>query len=306
MNSGLLIKSTGSWFTVEQEDGKIISCRLRGQFKIKGIESTNPLAVGDRVNFNFEADGTGVIYEIEQRKNYIIRKATKLSKQVHILASNLDRAWMIASLISPKTSMGFIDRFLITATAYGIPATVVFNKSDLYTEEVMEFCDELISIYEPLGYKCIKASSTSGEGIDIVREDLSSGIHLFSGLSGAGKSSLINQVDANLNLKTGTISKYHQKGMHTTTFAEMFKLNTGAYIIDTPGIRDFGTIEMVGAEITSYFPEMLAIKDQCQFNNCLHDNEPGCAIKGAVEEGTIHPWRYYNYISILHNEDRYK
>jgi ribosome biogenesis GTPase / thiamine phosphate phosphatase len=303
---GLVLKSTGSWFEVEDENGNVVSCRVRGQLRLRGIESTNPVAVGDHVDVSLQDDKTGIINEIEPRKNYIIRKSVNLSKQTQILAANIDRAWLVVTPILPKTSTGFIDRFIAAAESFRIPVTLVFNKSDLFASELEEVQKDYISIYEPLGYRCVRVSAITGEGIVTLRDLLQEKINLLAGHSGVGKSSLINALEEEANIKVGIISKQHQTGKHTTTFAEMHKLKNGGYLIDTPGIREFVNIDFKPSEISHYFVEMRDKIQQCQFNNCLHENEKNCAIKTAVENGEIHPMRYYNYLSILHNEDVYR
>jgi ribosome biogenesis GTPase / thiamine phosphate phosphatase len=303
---GTVVKSTGSWYTVLLPDGSTLPCKVKGSFKIRGISTTNPVAVGDHVELdNTEDPAVGLIYEIKPRKNYIIRKSVKLSKQSHIIAANIDRAFLVASLVAPSTSMGFIDRFLLTAEAYAIPACVIFNKFDLYEENLVKHAEELRAIYEPLGYACYFMSSFDTERVEQLRSVLSNGVNLFSGQSGVGKSTLVNAIEPGLKLKTGEISMQHLKGTHTTTFAEMHRISSGGFIVDTPGIRDFGVIDLEREEISHFFPEMRELINECQFNNCMHLHEPGCAVKGAVEEKRIHPWRYYSYISILTNEDKF-
>ncbi len=303
---GLVLKSTGSRFDVLAENGEIVSCRIRGQMRLHGIESTSPVAVGDNVIIAMQDDETGMINEIADRKNYIIRKSVNLSKQTQILAANIDRVWLVVTPILPKTSTGFIDRFIAAAESFHIPVTLIFNKSDLFADDLEEVQTDYIAIYEPLGYQCIKVSAITGDGIEMLRSLLVDKINLVAGHSGVGKSSLINALDPSLDLRTGDISRQHQKGKHTTTFAEMHPLSQGGFIIDTPGIREFVNIDFKPAEISHYFVEMRNLLQQCQFNNCLHENEKQCAIKDAVEKGTIHPMRYYNYLSMLHNEDIFK
>ncbi len=303
---GLVTKSTGSWYDVEAEDGSFIHCRIRGQMRLKGIDSTTPVSVGDQVIFEMNEDGSGVIKEILPRKNYIARKSVKLSKQSHILAANVDRAWLIVTPVFPKTSTGFIDRFIAAAESFRIPVTLVFNKSDLFKDDIEEVQNDYIAIYEPLGYHCLKVSATNGEGIDDLRNQLTEKINLFAGHSGVGKSSLINAIEPGLQLKVQNISRQFQKGMHTTTFAEIHRIKNQGHIIDTPGIKEFVNIDFVPAEISHYFLEMRERLNKCHFHNCLHENEKDCAIKKAVEEGQIHPMRYYNYLSMLHNEDVFR
>lgn len=303
---GLVLKSTGSWYEVENEQGESVSCRVRGQLRLRGIDSTSPLAVGDTVEYHLQTDGTGTINEIGERRNYIVRKSVNLSKQAHILAANIDRAWLVVTPVFPKTSAGFIDRFIAAAESFHIPVSLIFNKSDLFKNDLEEVQKDYISIYEPLGYECFKVSATTGDGLPELREQLKGKVNLFSGHSGVGKSSLINALENNLNLKVGEISSQHLKGKHTTTFAEMHKLTEGGYLIDTPGIREFVNIDFKPAEISHYFVEMRERINDCKFNNCLHENEKQCAIKDAVERGEIHAMRYYNYLSMLRNEDIFK
>jgi ribosome biogenesis GTPase len=300
---GVVIKSTGSWLAVMTETGNVFNCKLRGKFRLKGIKSTNPVAVGDRVEFDIpEEEGVGVIHKILPRHNYIIRKATKLSKVSHIIASNIDQALVVVTVAYPRTSMGFIDRFLVTTEAYHIPAIIVFNKIDIYDEKMTNKYESLVDIYSEAGYKCMAVSALRGDNIDELKEILKSKTSLFSGHSGVGKSALINAIEPGLQLKTREISTYHKKGMHTTTFAEMFPLSFGGYIIDTPGIKEFALIDFDRKEIAQRFPEMRKYMHNCRFNNCIHVNEPGCAVKEAVENGEISLSRYENYLSILNDD----
>jgi ribosome biogenesis GTPase / thiamine phosphate phosphatase len=301
---GVVIKSTGSWYTVLSEN-VTIECRIKGVFRIKGIKSTNPIAVGDDVEFEMEVDGRGVIHAIGERKNYIIRKSINLSKQSHILAANVDQALLIVTLAFPRTSTGFIDRFLLTAEAYHIPTVIIFNKVDLFLqdERSMEELNDFIALYERIGYKCYKVSATEKLDIEIVKSITTNKTSLVAGHSGVGKSTLVNAMDANLDLKVGEISDAHSKGKHTTTFAEMHPLNYGGFIIDTPGIKELGLVDMEKEEIANYFPEMQSIKNQCKFNNCVHINEPKCAVIAAVERGEIALSRYGSYLGIMHGEE---
>jgi ribosome biogenesis GTPase len=301
---GVVIKSTGSWYTVLSEN-TTIECRIKGVFRIKGIKSTNPIAVGDDVEFEMEVDGRGVIHAIGERKNYIIRKSINLSKQSHILAANVDQALLIVTLAFPRTSTGFIDRFLLTAEAYHIPTVIIFNKVDLFLqdERSMEELNDFIALYERIGYKCYKVSATEKLDIEIVKSITTNKTSLVAGHSGVGKSTLVNAMDANLDLKVGEISDAHSKGKHTTTFAEMHPLNYGGFIIDTPGIKELGLVDMEKEEIANYFPEMQSIKNQCKFNNCVHINEPKCAVIAAVERGEIALSRYGSYLGIMHGEE---
>jgi ribosome biogenesis GTPase len=303
--NGVVIKSTGSWYSVLADSGNTIECRIKGLFRIKGIKTTNPIAVGDRVEFEMEGEGNGMIHKIEERKNYIIRKSINLSKQSHILAANVDQAMLIATLAFPRTSAGFIDRFLLTSEAYKIPAILVFNKLDLFEDdpELMASLDEFISIYEKIGYRCFKVSAMNKNDIEILKELTKNKITLIAGHSGVGKSTLVNAMDDALDLKVGEISGAHFKGKHTTTFAEMHRLKYGGFIIDTPGIKELGLVDMQKEEITHYFPEMFAIKGQCKFNNCLHVNEPKCAVIAAVEKGEIALSRYNSYLGIVNGEE---
>lgn len=288
------------------ENGKRIDCRLKGKFRMKDIKSTNPVAVGDYVNFEYEEDKeTGVINKIYERKNYIIRKSVNLSKQTHILASNIDIAFLVVTIDNPPTSPGFIDRFLATAEAYSIPVTIVFNKIDMYNNNQLEKLALLEAIYTEIGYQCIAISATKNIDIDKVKTLMKDKTTMFSGHSGVGKSTLINAIEPTLNLKTAEISKQHKQGLHTTTFAEMFKLSFGGFIIDTPGIKGFGVVDFEPQEITDYFPEFFKMKSNCKYNNCLHINEPNCAIKAAVEEGVIASSRYNSYLQIMEGDEEH-
>lgn len=303
---GRVLKSTGSWFQIADSAGNTISCRVRGQLRLRDIDSTNPVAVGDEITFDKMEDGTGVITDIDERKNYIIRKSVKLSKQTQILAANIDMAWLVVTPAMPKTSTGFIDRFIAAAESFRIPTALIFNKSDIFKEELQTVQTEYLDIYEPLGYPCYRVSAQTGEGLSDIKAAFQGKVNLLAGHSGVGKSSLINALEPALQLKTGDISRQHLKGKHTTTFAEMHPLSNGGYIIDTPGIREFVNIDFKPTEIGHYFVEIRALMNQCQFNNCLHDNEKNCAVKTAEEAGKIHPQRYYNYLSILRNEDIFR
>ncbi len=302
---GIVIKSTGLWCTVLAETKTVLECRIKGKFRIKGIKTTNPIAVGDKVEFEIEHDGKGVIHKIEERKNYIIRKSINLSKQSHILAANIDQAFLIVTLALPRTSSGFIDRFLLTAEAYHIPTRIIFNKVDLFenNNEALKELDEFIAIYQKIGYNCYKVSSTKKTNIDLLQPLIKDKLTLISGHSGVGKSTLVNAIDANLNLKVGEISDVHFKGKHTTSSAEMFPLTYGGFIIDTPGIKELGLVDMEREDISGYFPEMQTLKNKCKFNNCLHVNEPDCAVIKAVEQGEIAKSRYTNYLGILDGKE---
>ena len=304
MPEGIVIKSTGSWYTVLGRDGAETECKLRGKFKLHGIKATNPLAVGDKVGFEIlPEDGTGMIKHIHPRKNYIIRKATKLSKESHILASNLDQAIVIATLAEPRTSTGFIDRFLVTAEAYHIPAIIIFNKTDLYNAKQMARLSQLSDIYEKASYPFYRVSALTGENISQVADLLHDKTSLLAGHSGVGKSALINRIEPGLDLKTQAVSNYHSKGVHTTTFARMYKLSSGGYIIDTPGIREFGLYELEKSTLAERYPEMRALMHQCRYTNCTHMHEPGCAVKDAVEKGEISMIRYEGYLRIMHDDN---
>lgn len=301
---GLVTKSTGSWYQVQTPDGQRFDCRIKGKFRIKGITTTNPIAVGDQVEFEQEPDlGTGVITKLHDRKNYIIRKAINLSKQAQIIAANLDQAFLVVTLASPRTSLGFIDRFLVTAEAYDIPARLIFNKLDLFSDEGLEILDAYKSIYEDIGYPCFQVSALEGTNVDEVVAELKDKVSLLSGHSGVGKSSLLNAIIPDLELRTHQISEWSDKGMHTTTFAEMFELPEGGFIIDTPGIRELGIIDIKKQELSHFFPEMRSRMHDCRFNNCRHINEPGCAVLEALENGEIEPSRYDSYLSIYHGND---
>ncbi len=296
---GLVIKSTGSWYTVEDKTGKKYECRIKGKLRMKGLVSTNPLAVGDIVDFELEPDlETAVISKVHDRKNYIIRKSINLSKQVQIIAANLDLAGLVVTLASPRTSLGFIDRFLVTAEAYGVPAVLIFNKLDLFSKEGLEILENYIDLYEGIGYKCYSVSATKGLNVEELQIALKDKISLFSGHSGVGKSSLINRLIPGKELKVGKISDWSDMGKHTTTFAELFDLPFGGKLIDTPGIRELGIADIEKHELGHFFPEMRALMNDCKFNNCVHINEPGCAILKALEEGDLEPTRYDSYQSI--------
>jgi len=303
LETGVVIKSTGSWYSVKKEDNTILSCRIKGKFRIKGIKSTNPVTVGDIVDVEISENKDALITTIHERKNYIIRKSVNLSKQTHIIAANIDQVFLLITLEHPPTLTAFIDRFLATAEAYHIPAILLFNKSDLETELSNKSRKELIATYTKIGYKCIEISAKSLLNIDLLKEMMTDKVNMFSGHSGVGKSTLINVIDPLLNLETKEISDQHKQGKHTTTFAEMFDLPFGGYIIDTPGIKGFGTIDMDPQEIDGYFPEFFKLKSHCKFNNCLHIKEPNCAIKEAVENGDISFWRYQNYIQLVLGDD---
>jgi ribosome biogenesis GTPase len=303
---GVVLKSTGSWLQVRSETGQVFSSRIRGQLRLQDLDSTNPVAVGDHVLFEVQDDGLGIITDIEDRRNYIVRKSVKLSKQTQIIAANIDRAWLVVTPALPKTSTGFIDRFLAAAESFRIPAGLILNKSDLFETELHEVQQEFVEIYEPLGYPCLKVSAKTGAGMTALAAALQGKVNLLAGHSGVGKSSLINALEPELQLKTGTLSQQHLKGKHTTTFAEMHPLSGGGLLIDTPGIREFVNTDFKAAEIGHYFVEIRERMTDCKFNNCLHENEKACAVKAAAEQGAIHPERYYNYLSLLRQEDFFR
>jgi ribosome biogenesis GTPase len=303
---GKVWRSTGSWYEVRNENGETIRCRLKGKFKIKGLKVTNPLAVGDEVLFSMESGDEkdlGIITDILPRKNYIIRKSVHKTAHGHLIASNLDQAIVVVTLTYPKTSMGFIDRFLVSAEAYRIPAIIIFNKKDLLDEESEAFQNEIMEMYESIGYQCLSISALTGENMEAVHELIYEKISLFSGHSGVGKSALINSIIPELDLATSEVSDFANKGVHTTTFAEMFEAKPNTYIIDTPGIKELGLMEMKNQEISHYFPEIRAFLGECKFNNCLHLNEPKCKIKEMVSEEIIPISRYESYLSMLENYD---
>ena len=305
---GLVIKNTGSWYTVHTETGKDIESKIKGNFRLKSIRSTNPVAVGDWVQIEENKEGTAFITAIEERKNYIIRRASNLSKQSHIIAANIDCAMLIVTVNYPVTTTIFIDRFLATAEAYRVPVKLVFNKIDRYNEEDQAYMEALITLYSTIGYPCLKVCAKNETGLEELQSDLQDRVTLLSGHSGVGKSTLINKLIPGVSLKTGTISEYNNKGMHTTTFSEMIALPQGGYLIDTPGIKGFGTIEMEGAEIAHYFPDIFRFATECKFNNCTHRHEPGCAVLEAVQAHWISESRYKSYLSILEdkNESKYR
>ena len=303
--TGIVYKSTGSWYTVKFED-YFIPCRIKGKLRIKGIKSTNPIAVGDIVDFELEEiheEKKGIIYNIHDRKNYIIRKSVNLSKQTHIIASNIDLVFLLITINNPPTLTGFIDRFLVTTKAYGIETILLFNKIDSYNKIDTDEQLYLQYIYSQIGYHCLQISAILGTGIDKVKELMKNKISIFSGHSGVGKSTLINRLDSKLQLKTASISQQSKQGQHTTTFAEMYDLSFGGQIIDTPGIKGFGLVDMEKSEISNYFPEFFNLKEYCKFNNCLHKNEPQCAVKEALDQNKISWSRYKSYIQILEGDD---
>jgi ribosome biogenesis GTPase len=305
---GIVIKSTGSWFRVMSGD-KTYECRIKGKFRLKGIKTTNPVAVGDQVLFDLEEDEEiGVITKIFDRKNYIIRKSVNLSKQTQILAANIDQVFLLITIDNPPTHTGFIDRFLVSAEAYHIPTVLVFNKMDeVNKDEYLRYKQEIIKdIYEKIGYECIELSAKEQYNIDIIKNKMRNKVSTFAGHSGVGKSTLVNAIESALNLKTKEVSTSHSQGQHTTTFAAMYPLSFGGFIIDTPGIKGFGLVDMEKSELSNYFPEFFKLKEYCKFNNCLHVNEPHCAIKEAVEQETIDISRYENYVQMLEGDQNYR
>jgi len=311
LTKGIVIRSTGSWYSVKSEAGEMIDCRIKGKMRLKGMRTTNPVAVGDRVEYELQHDETtkegiaGIITAIEPRTNYIIRKASNLSKESQIVAANIDQTFLVVTVNYPITLTGFIDRYLVSAQAYRIPACLIFNKLDLYDDTDYNKLEEYLQTYESIGYKCYQISALKNFNLDSLREDIKGKINLFSGLSGVGKSSILNLLEPSLSLKTDEISEYHLQGKHTTTFSEMFELHDGGYLIDTPGIRGFGVIDMVKEEIPHYFPEMFNLLKDCRYFNCSHTHEPGCAVKKALQEGRIPVSRYESYLSLI-GEDNSK
>lgn len=303
---GLVIKNTGSWYLVKTDEGNCVECKIKGNFRLKGIRSTNPVAVGDYVHIILNQEGTAFISEIEDRKNYIIRRASNLSKQSHIIAANLDQCMLIVTVSYPETSTTFIDRFLASAEAYRVPVKLIFNKIDTYNEEEQHYLDALIHLYTSIGYPCFKVSAKQQIGIDTITNELEGKITLLSGHSGVGKSTLINAILPEATAKTGEISSVHKKGMHTTTFSEMFALPNDGYLIDTPGIKGFGTFDMEEEEIGHYFPEIFRTSADCKYGNCTHRNEPGCAVRQAVENHYISESRYNSYLSMLEDKEEGK
>ncbi len=302
---GTVYKSTGSWYLVKDGQGRFFECRIKGRFRIKGIKNTNPVAVGDRVRFELEQPGAeeGIITEIEERRNYIIRKSVNLSKQTHIIASNIDQVFLMVTLKQPRTFTGFIDRFLATSEAYDIPVVLLFNKVDIYSPGELEEVDYLSSLYRDIGYPCLGISARTGEHVEVVKALMKDKTSMFAGHSGVGKSTLINWIEPGLDLKTEAVSEQHLQGQHTTTFAEMYDLQWGARIIDTPGIKGFGLVDMDRDEIGDYFPEFFALKSECKFNNCLHLDEPQCAVKEALEQNEVAWSRYKSYVAMVTGEE---
>jgi ribosome biogenesis GTPase len=302
---GVVLKSTGKWYTVELNDGSVISARIRGRLRLDGLRTTNPIAVGDIVilDDNPDDEGKHCISDFEKRKNYIVRKSTNLSKQMQILAANVDRAYLLVTLKSPTTQLAFIDRFLVAAESFRIPTTILFNKIDQYAPIEIETVDYLCDLYESIGYPCYKISAENKTNIDFLREEIKGKQVMISGHSGVGKSTLVNALDPAMDLRTGEISQAHLQGQHTTTFAEMHKLASGGYIIDTPGIRAFGIVDLDKEVISHYFPEMRSLIGECKFHNCQHLNEPKCAVKDAVENEIIAGSRYATYVQLLTEDE---
>ena len=305
---GLVVKNTGSWYTVRTDDGQLLDCKVKGNFRIKGIRSTNPVAVGDRVAVNAEGWITG----IDDRRNYIIRKSINLSKQSHILAANVDQALLVVTVARPETSTTFIDRFLASAEAYSVPVVLAFNKTDTLSAEEQHYQALMVTLYETVGYECRQISAATGQGVEELRPLLDGKITLLSGNSGVGKSTIINRLVPGANLRTAEISDAHQTGQHTTTFSEMIPLPpvtrrpSPGFLIDTPGIKGFGTFDMDREEISCYFKDIFEYSKQCRFSNCTHTHEPGCAVKAAVEDGSISADRYYSYLGMLEEESKYR
>jgi ribosome biogenesis GTPase len=300
---GLVLKSTGSWYDVKSDSIGLIKCRLRGKLKLKGIKTTNPIAVGDHVRFTIDEHGEGIISEILPRKNYLIRKSTKKSSQAHIIAANIDQAILVASLIYPRTSVGFIDRYLVSADSFRIPAKIIFNKSDLLNDSLRELHDYLAKVYDDIGYENILISAEKDKDLNIVESWLTGRKSLISGHSGVGKSTILNRINPDLKLPTDEVSNFANKGKHTTTFAQMIELEENTYVIDTPGIKELGLIDMESWEISHYFPEMRDKLGECKFKNCLHINEPGCVVLEALECGEIAETRYDSYMSMIIDDD---
>ncbi len=303
---GLVVKNTGSWYTVETDDGRLVNCKVKGNFRLRGIRSTNPVAVGDRVEIAENAEGTAFITEIEDRRNYIIRKSPNLSKQSHIIAANVDMALLVVTVSHPQTSTTFIDRFLASAEAYRVPVVLAFNKTDLLDDDERRYQDMMVALYENVGYECRAISAETGLGVAELEGVLAGKVSVLSGNSGVGKSTLINRILPGANLRTAEISDAHDQGTHTTTFSEMLRLPSGGYLIDTPGIKGFGTFDIEPGELSGYFKDIFSFAKDCRFSNCTHTHEPGCAVIRAVEERYIAQSRYQSYLSMLEDKDESK
>ena len=303
---GLVIKNTGSWYTVYTDDGQLIASKIKGNFRLKGIRSTNPVAVGDFVEITCNQEGTAFITAIDDRRNYIIRKSSNLSKQSHIIAANVDQAFLVVTVNYPETSTKFIDRFLASAEAYRVPVVLVFNKCDLLSADELHYQEMMMQLYDTIGYQCVSVSAIEGTGLDTLHDLMKEKITLLSGHSGVGKSTLINSLLPGVNLRTSEISDAHNTGMHTTTFSEMLKLHDGGWLIDTPGIKGFGTFDMEREELSSYFREIFHFSKDCRFSNCTHTHEPGCAVLKALENHYIAQSRYESYLSMLDDKDENK
>ena len=300
---GLVVKNTGSWYTVRTDDGQLIESKIKGNFRLKGIRSTNPVAVGDRVELIVNQEGTAFITAIDDRRNYIIRKSQNLSKQSHIIAANVDQAFLIVTINYPQTSTTFIDRFLASAEAYRVPVILVFNKTDLLDEDEHRYQQMMMTLYENIGYQCVAISAEKGTGVEVLESLLQGKTTVLSGNSGVGKSTLINRLVPGASLRTAEISDAHNTGQHTTTFSEMIELSCGGYLIDTPGIKGFGTFDMEPEELTSYFKEIFRFSKDCRFSNCTHTHEPGCAVLQALENHYIAQSRYQSYLSMMEDKD---
>ena len=303
---GTVIKSSGSVYGVRATDGTLVDCRVKGNFRLKGIRSTNPVAVGDNVLFDVREDGTAYIVEILERRNYIVRKASNLSKQSHILAANLDLCFLVVTVSHPVTATTFIDRFLAAAEAYRVPVVLVFNKTDIYSDAECEELEYLTALYESIGYKCLHTSAAQNSGIEALKEMMRGKVSLLAGNSGVGKSSLVNAIAPDIAARVGEISKTHDTGMHTTTYTEMFEFMPESYIVDTPGVKGFGTFDMEIEEISHYFVEFFKLSKDCRYGNCTHTHEPGCAVLEALEAGRLAPSRYQSYLSMLEDKDEGK
>lgn len=307
MNKGLVMKSTGSWYIVKGESQEIVECRIRGKIRLKGVEVTNPVAVGDVVTYDLESNGKGIIHDVLPRENYLIRKSTRKTQFGHILAANIDQAVLIATVTFPRTSLGFIDRFLVAAESFRIPQVLVFNKSDLFTRKMQEYIDELKNIYVKIGVEFLQISAETSDNLDRLKKVLRGKKSLFAGHSGVGKSTILNKLaPERINQAIGEVSKFANKGTHTTTFAEMFELEKNTYVVDTPGIKELGLIDIDEGEISHFFPEMRGKFGECKFYNCTHTHEPGCAIIDGVENGEIAQSRYLSYLSMLEDEDTHR